>query len=253
MPLTSSDIEQFHTDGFCFAGRVLSDSQIEAMRVEELRFREARPYPANGTAFRSQLHNYSETVREAIQSPVMKELATQLIGPNACHWFNQFVTKMPDANAGKSTFPWHQDNGYVTIEPPTNFTIWIALDDVDTHNGCVYVLPQSHKKGLLEHRPAGTDNWHLTLDLDTDDNGVPAILKAGEAVAFTGLTLHRSLLNESDLPRRGFFIEYADPTGMVRRPTAGSDAPSRPITESPESWLVCGELPYPLEDAKPIV
>jgi len=47
------------------------------------------------------------------------------------------------------------------------------------------------------------------------DVEMPAILKAGEAVAFTGLTLHRSKLNHTDQPRRAFFFEYCDPASVA--------------------------------------
>jgi len=154
-------------------------------------------------------------------------------------WFTQFVTKLNDAASGKSEFPWHQDNGYVAIEPASNVTIWIALDDVDEQNGCVWVMPESHNKGLLDHKSKSADSWHLTLEVEGD--GVPAILKAGEAVAFTGLTLHRSKLNHTPNPRRAFFMEYADATSTFHR--AGTDR--KPILAESNTWIVRGQAPWP--------
>lgn len=244
MILNKEALQQYREEGYTLTGRVLDDAQLESIRAEELRFREAQPYDANTTVFRSQLARHSEIIRSIITSPRLVEVAKQLIGPNVCHWFNQFVTKMPDAQSGKSEFPWHQDNGYGSIVPATDVTIWIALDDVDTRNGCVYVVPRSHEKGLLEHKSASADNWHLTLDVEGD--GIPAVLKAGEAVAFTGLTLHRSLLNHSDHARRGFFVEYADPAATVQW---HNQSEVKPVTDHPNTWLVAGELPYPLAEA----
>ena len=241
------DIAQYRREGVVTLGRVLDDRQLEAMRHEEARVRAFEPYGPHTTVFRSQMAKYSEVVRAVVTSPALVEAAVQLVGPVVCHWFNQFVTKMPDGASGKSEFPWHQDNGYVSIEPATNVTIWIALDDVDEQNGCVWVVPRSHEQGLLDHHGAGGDSWHLTLDVAAE--GVPACLKAGEAVAFTGLTLHRSKLNVSDRPRRGFFVEYADPHGVFSRAADRAANKRHPLTSAPDTWLVAGQMDWPGADS----
>jgi phytanoyl-CoA hydroxylase len=127
----------------------------------------------------------------------------------------------------------------VAIEPATNLTVWVALDDVDESNGCVWVLPGSHKGGLLDHSQKSADNWHLTVPVEGD--GIPAILQAGEAVAFSGLTLHRSKLNHTDRPRRGFFMEYSDAAARWARDRKDW----QPVTASPDAWLVAGAAPLP--------
>ncbi len=238
--LTAEQRRQYADEGWVGVGRVLDDAALEALRAEEARARAFEPYDPNATIFRSQMARYSAVVRALIQANPLVGIAAQLVGPNVAHWFNQFVTKMPDGNRRRSDFPWHQDNGYVSIEPPNNVTIWIALDDVDTRNGCVWVLPGSHLKGLLDHRAAGAESWHLTVKVEGD--GIPAVLKAGEAVAFTGLTLHRSKLNQTDQPRRAFFVEYADPRATFHRP---GDAVKKPLTEAPDTWLVAGQMDWP--------
>jgi ectoine hydroxylase-related dioxygenase (phytanoyl-CoA dioxygenase family) len=70
-----------------------------------------------------------------------------------------------------------------------------------------------------------------------DGDGIPAILKAGEAVAFTGLTLHRSKLNHSDKARRAFFMQYVDANG-----TSGDN--NVPIVDKPMVYVVSGEADY---------
>lgn len=236
--LSEQELKQYQEEGWVTIGPVMDDQTLEAIRAEEARL---RGDPAGQlTIFRSQCAHYSQPVRRYITDGPQIDFASQLIGsPNIAIWFNQFVTKLPDAASGKSEFPWHQDNGYVAIEPATNVTIWVALDDVDEKNGCVWVMPASHKKGLLEHKTKSPDSWHLTLDIPGD--GVPAILKAGEAVAFTGLTLHRSKLNHTDRPRRAFFMEYADVNSTYHR---GNDLP-KPILQESNTWVVRGAAPWP--------
>ncbi|MCC5828655.1 MAG: phytanoyl-CoA dioxygenase family protein [Phycisphaeraceae bacterium] len=241
--LTESQREQYRTEGWVMLGRIMDDATLERMRAEELRFRQLRlakdPALCNQTIFASQVCHMSEMVRRFCATGPQVELARQLVAPDLALWFNQFVTKNPDGDSGRSEFPWHQDNGYVAIDPPTNITIWVALDDVDERNGCVWVVPRSHEKGLLDHRRKSEDSWHLTLPVEGD--GQPAILKAGEAVAFTGLTLHRSKLNHTNRPRRAFFMEYADARSRYSR----QGEPWKPVTDSSNTWIVAGAAPIP--------
>ena len=237
-PLSQKELQQYKEQGWVNLGCVMDDATIAAIRGEEARL---RGDPAGQlTIFRSQLAHFSEPLRRYLCTGPQIKPAMQLVeSQNLALWFNQFVTKLPDAASGKSEFPWHQDNGYVAIEPATNVTIWIALDDVDEKNGCVWVMPKSHLHGLLDHKSKSAESWHLTLDVEGD--GIPAILKAGEAVAFTGLTLHRSKLNYTDKPRRAFFMEYADVGGTFRR---GNAEPQSLLKES-NTWVVQGHAKMP--------
>jgi ectoine hydroxylase-related dioxygenase (phytanoyl-CoA dioxygenase family) len=240
-PLSTDQLRQFRDDGFTFLGRILDEATLAELRDEEARFRGAAG-PQELTVFRSQVCHYSAKVRRFCTLGPQVAIMNQLIGPNVALWFTQFVTKQPDAASGKSEFPWHQDNGYVAIEPATNVTVWIALDDVDERNGCVWVVPGSHRGGLLEHKTKNADTWHLQVPVAGD--GVPAPMKAGEAVAFSGLTLHRSKLNHTDRLRRAFFIEYADAASTYRR-TTDPNAKPRPVTESHNTWIVTGQVAWP--------
>ena len=47
--------------------------------------------------------------------------------------------------------PWHQDGHYWPIRPLAAITVWIAIDDSTTENGCMRYVPGSHKSGVLSH------------------------------------------------------------------------------------------------------
>jgi phytanoyl-CoA hydroxylase len=237
-PLTAGELRHYREQGYVHLGRVMDDATLGALRDEEARFRGEAA--RESTIFISQLLHYSEPLRKYMSTGPQVKLASQLVGsPNIALWFNQYVTKLPDVASGKSEFPWHQDNGYVAINPATNVTIWVALDDVDERNGCVWVMPESHKQGLLSHKAKNTDSWHLTLDVNGD--GIPAKLKAGEAIAFTGLTLHRSKLNHTDRPRRAFFMEYADVASTFTR----GEQPPQSILKESNTMVVMGAAAWP--------
>ena len=187
------------------------------------------------TLFFNQLCHFSQPVREVSTRGAHIPMVQQLMGPNLALEWNQFVTKFPDVGSGQSEFPWHQDDGYGTLLPLGTLTVWVALVDVNEQNGCSWVVPGSHKHGLLEHGQKEEGHWFK--EVQVEGNGIPAVLKAGEALAFSGLTLHRSLLNQSAQPRYAFFMRYCPPETI--RVTAGNQS----VLEYGHAWMVAGEAP----------
>jgi len=79
-------------------------------------------------------------------------------------------------------------------------TIWLALDPVDTENGCLRYLPGSHKQGFIPHSKSKTLGFSQGLSSYTTDdfsNEIAIPLQAGDAVAHHGMTVHRADANIS--------------------------------------------------------
>lgn len=235
-----SFLAAYREHGFAMLGSILNAAELADIRTEEARF---RPQPLRGlidapgtrTVFRSQVCAFSSIVRDFATGGRHLDTVAALVGPDVVLYYTQFVTKLPDADVRRGEFPWHQDLGYVAILPMLRtVTVWVALDDVDETNGCVWVQPGSHHGGLLSHQQAHADTWHLTVPVTGD--GIPVRLKAGEAVAFTGLTLHRSKSNASNAPRRGFFMEYV-PAEATEQANGNS------VLEKCDTWVVRGRRP----------
>lgn len=240
MTLTPQQLEAYREDGYVLLGRVLTDAQLEDLRAAEAHFRAARGVDPDkpGTHFFSKMAPYSPAVREvATQGEFLPMLPDFIGSPNVAFRHDQFVTKMPDRGQSKSDFPWHQDEGYEPVEPAMGVTIWIALDDMTLDNGCIWVVPRSHKQGHLPHESRGSDGY-LTLEVEGD--GTPALMKAGEGIAFTGLTLHRSKYNNTNQVRRAFFVGYADASATFQPRRVAQPVP---LVGSPHSWVVCGSAP----------
>ena len=243
--LSAAELAAYQRDGFVLLGKLIDDDQLAGFHREEAWLR-GRLTPVNGgpetgniTIFRSQVLPYAPSTRTLALGGRHIDAMSQLIGPDVTCWYSQFVTKLPDGASGRSEFPWHQDNGYARVEPGTNVTVWVALDDVDERNGCVWVVPGSHRNGLLPHAKPSAESWHLTVPVE--GQGVPVRLRAGEAVAFSALTLHRSLLNRTDAARRAFFLEYADANAVVYH----AESAPQPVCERNHSWLVRGNATLP--------
>ncbi|NKB69981.1 MAG: phytanoyl-CoA dioxygenase [Candidatus Latescibacteria bacterium] len=113
--------------------------------------------------------------------------------------------------------PWHQDNGVVLEEADQSdiLTVWFPLADVPVDNGCMEVLPGSHKQGLMHHCPG---KWGLEVPEAVQDraSAVSLPMKRGDVLFMTRLTCHSALPNKSDTVRWSFDLRYnpiGQPTG----------------------------------------
>ncbi|MFD0716626.1 phytanoyl-CoA dioxygenase family protein [Paenibacillus sp. GCM10027626] len=138
--------------------------------------------------------------------PEIVDVIESLLGPQIRLYTDQLFVK--PANHG-SEVPFHQDHAYWTqVQPYNMISCWLALDDATVENGCVHMLPGTHKQ-LLPHREfEGTQKYGL-LEEDVELAGeVPVEIKAGGAMFHHSLTVHRSFPNRSDKGRRGLVSIY---------------------------------------------
>lgn len=132
-------------------------------------------------------------------------IASQLIGGPA-HLYLPFTAVK--AGGGGGTFDYHQDNNYTKHEPAVgSINIWVALVDMTPNNGCLQIIPESHKRGQLPSRPSEHGDNHQRLDIDESEL-MPIRMRAGDAVAFTRWTVHGSGPNNTDEPRLGYALQY---------------------------------------------
>ena len=92
------------------------------------------------------------------------DIAESLIGPEIlCHPTQQFRPRIPDQSMGSYVYSgsysgWHQDAGVLAPEADNHLlvTIWIPLTEATVENGCLLVIPGSHKRGIRRHQPSPT-------------------------------------------------------------------------------------------------
>lgn len=243
MKLSQRQIAEYRELGYVRLGSALDAAEAEALRREEERFRLPAAYGpgGRGTLFVNiQLCHRSRVVRRAATAGAWIEAVSQILGPDVCLTHQQFVTKLPappDVEHGGETpgsgIPLHQDNGYGRLDPATDVTVWIPLVDTNERNGGLWIASGSHALGLLEHAPDGANPLLREATSGIETRPVP--LRAGEAVAFSGLTLHGSGPNRSRTVRPAFFVRYCEPG--ARMLSQGG----RPVLEDPHSWMVAGE------------
>lgn len=121
-------------------------------------------------------------------------------------WFN----KPP--RIGKLTPP-HQDGHYFMLEPNEAVTLWLALDPVDEHNGCVRYIPGSHRKGLRPHQRTEVLGFSQGISDygDADRKAeIPIVAQPGDLLVHHAVTVHRADSNPSERHRRSLgLIFYA--------------------------------------------
>lgn len=150
-----------------------------------------------------------ELFRAVLRSPVLAEVAAHHYGRHAsASLFRAMVMNKPAAQG--TVLPWHQDGGDVwALDRDPLVTIWMALDDATAANGCVEVIPGSHRLGLVTAQ--GSTLSEEDARRYCPENRVhPLEVPAGHAVLLHNWLIHRSGVNPTSRPRRAFTACYLD-------------------------------------------
>lgn len=216
LTISADQRRQYCEEGFFVLENIFTQAEMDeiARRIETLQRRHEEEIVAKGgtegisradeITFTAFLAEQDDAIRGFATRPEFVAISTQLLGPDVDLYWNQSVFKQPE---GKREFPWHQDDGYTPVTPSPYLTLWLALNDATIGNGCVWVLPGSHKQGLVEHRqsPIGL----ICHDSADPDQGVPVPVKAGSMAVFQSLTMHKSGVNLSAGVRKAYILQYS--------------------------------------------
>ncbi len=157
-----------------------------------------------------------------MQRPIFRDICAWHYGAHAdVACFRAMFMNKP---ARKGTIlPWHQDGGDSwSLDRDPLVTLWTALDPATIDNGCVQIIPGSHKLGLLSKR-GHTITEEQVQQYCPDNKIVYLELKPGESVLLHNWLLHRSDVNKTDISRRAFSVCYMD----ARTRRNGSEAFSK--------------------------
>ncbi|MAI13869.1 MAG: phytanoyl-CoA dioxygenase [Rhodospirillaceae bacterium] len=118
--------------------------------------------------------------------------------------------------------PMHQDGQYWPIRPLATCTLWLALDDSDRGNGCLKVVPGSHKNAVhfkhkVEHRKNLVLNQAIKDDRVSDTEVEYIELEAGQFSLHDVYLVHGSDVNTSGRRRAGFTVRYMPSSSVLRR------------------------------------
>ena len=234
MTITEEQRKRFAGDGFLVLKGVLSGERLAKLTADCMSawLAEKGEFDAEATWLQNSLlpdiHHRSRLVCDYYFDGPLVGVAEQLVGPNIKGATSQLTFKL---RGNTKPFGWHQDNGYGHLDPETAISTLTALDDADVENGCLWVLPGSHRAGQVdvsdklsaEAKAVGAD---LSVEVERESDSVPVPLIAGDAVVLHCHLLHRSEGNLSpERDRRILFLRYADADAVEvyndRRPRLG--------------------------------
>ena len=190
-------------------------------------------------------HKLSPPVLElAGRHDVVKPL-TEVIGPNVKMVQSMFFVK----SEGRPGQAWHQDENFIPTRDRSLTAVWIAVDHATVENGCLWVLPGSHRRGVL-YPDREIDDLRFDCTVESyafpysDEDAVPLELPAGSAVVFDGHLLHRSLPNTGRHGmRRALVFHYMSAESRLPwSPPTGDDWMAH--VDHRDVVLVAGEDPY---------
>ena len=96
----------------------------------------------------------------------------------------------------------HQDTAFWPQTTPTTMNLWVAIDPATKENGCLHVIPGSHRHGVLPHRDDPVQS-HIIDDSQVDMSQLIAIeMDPGDALFMDSGLVHRSYDNHSQRSRR---------------------------------------------------
>lgn len=131
------------------------------------------------------------------------DILSDILGPDLLLFRD--ILMMKPAKVG-SKMPWHQDSNYWPIRPTDLCSAWTALDEATIENGCMRVVPGTHKLDLIESKQKGSS---FLLDEQVDlSKAVDVPLKPGSSLVFHSRLLHGSEPNRSDKSRRAFITSF---------------------------------------------
>jgi ectoine hydroxylase-related dioxygenase (phytanoyl-CoA dioxygenase family) len=230
--LSDREWAQFERDGYLMLGQVVSDAELEALgqRMDEIMLGRVR---YEGMMF--QLDSETGVYRDVptggewagptlnyrridqlekdplflryIQHPAFREITRRVYGENVAIYRAMFMNK--PAHRG-TVLPYHQDGGAgwaLSLDPVV--AVWTALDDALPENGCMQVIPGSHRLGVL------SEHGHtLTPEREAqycrEEVSVYLEAPAGTAILLHNWLLHRSGVNPTGRSRRAFSVCYLD-------------------------------------------
>lgn len=257
MTATDPDVAFYQDNGYLVVPGLADDDDVQALRDDALRVcRGEYPHPkldpmdaglSDDEVLRNFLcihfpHKISPVMLDrGVCHPGLVSVLTRIIGPDVKCMQSMLFVKPP----GFQGQAWHQDEIYIPTRDRSLTGGWIALDDATIDNGCLYVIPGSHKWALFDQRQHDNpDEFDFAAEsFGFDDSAeIPVEVKAGDAVFFNGYLLHRSRRNRSQQFRRVLVNHYMN--AWSRLPWQLREGESASRGDYRDIVMVSGDDPY---------
>ena len=223
--LTEQQQERFAGDGYLIVPEALPREELAALDAEfEQRYRErlADPAIAADEQRRNQLHRLgtdSQSSRELAADPRLLSLVEELVYPGIALFSAKLISKGP--REPHNVCHWHQDEAYWHVYGACErrLSIWLPLQDTHRTNGCLRVVPGSHRRHVIPHQPRSSrDHGACRLSFLPGERELRGTVycevAAGSAVLFSNKLFHSSLGNHTAGHRRAFILTYQEASAV---------------------------------------
>lgn len=217
---TEADIAAYQRDGYAVARHLFNAEEVESLKEHYMRLRATGSYPGDMAGVDSastdplkrfprmiHMHRWDETSLQWLIDPRLNACMTALLGAEPYAVQTMLYFKPPGAR-GQAL---HQDQFYLRVQPGTCFAAWLALDPCTEENGCLQVVPGSHRFPLLCTQQADTtvSFTDVTVPVPEEVPVVPVRMDAGDVLFFHGSLIHGSYPNTTtDRFRRALIGHY---------------------------------------------
>jgi len=224
MKLTPEEVQFFHLNGFLGPYTLCSPAEMESIGTEIRSILAPRETPGDLPEMITALNPYmrggfgrhhdNAALFALASSPAILNRVASIMGEDLLLWRTMFFHK----RSGEKAIPWHQDFDDWQIEPMLVTSCWLAIDAATPENGCVELLPGSHRRyySLVPSTGEVMDGFPRMSDpaAFNSANPVKMQLQPGQFFLFNERILHSSGPNNSAQDRMGLAIRYIPP--MVR-------------------------------------
>lgn len=220
--MSVSSKEEFDTSGYTVAAGLFGAEEVGRLRDHYMTLRRRGSYPGDLVGVQAnsrdplrryprmaQMHRWDDTSLRWLIDRRLDEVLTGLLGRSP-YAVQTMVYFKPPGSRGQAL---HQDNFYLKAEPGTCVAAWMALDRVDEANGCLSVVPGSHRWPILCTQKADTriSFTDVTVPLPDHQAAVPVELEPGDVLFFHGALVHGSAPNvTADRFRRALIGHYIE-------------------------------------------
>ena len=262
--LTPAQVKSFVDDGYLVLDRLISLQEVEEIKADMVKLARGdypcetlKPLPPEMSP-EEVLQNVLCVHQPHFVSPVMEKFArharicgalSQITAAHLPYWdgsvkcMQTMLFVKPPQFQGQA---WHQDEIYIPTRDRSLIGAWIAIDDATKENGCLYVIPGSHRLGYLYPQRAHdqADEWDFAPESHGFDESkkVAVEVKAGSVVFFNGYLLHCSYKNCSNIYRRALVSHYMNAWSLL--PWHVQEGKSMATTDVRNVMQVAGIDPY---------
>lgn len=155
-------------------------------------------------------HFRDERLLEFLLADEVLDLVEPFIGPNIALWSSHFICK--DPYVGRAT-PWHEDSAYWKNRVDgfdQIITVWLAIDRSNKENGCMRVIPETHRNGFSEYEKVDKEKNTFNSQIKNVDESKAVYfeLEPGECSLHDSRIIHGAAPNTSPYRRCGYTMRY---------------------------------------------